>query len=423
MTPVPPASWPAGPTLAAVGAGVAEPARVPAARPHRRRPTAARREPRRRARARRRGAAAARRRSPARRRRPPAGPRRPRPRAPTSTSSRRGVGAAHAGARARRRDALGDLLDDDRRDRRRRSGATLGGGRRVRRVGRRSRRSPAPTTTRRSPGRPAFASAAAVHAEVEPAARRRRPRGDAIAGRARDRPARAPASAGCRRVFGPGFVAVAGVHGGDGRRPRRRRDARRRLLDGDPLAADTWALRMERVRPALARMTMAVPPGRGARHRAGARPRRHPGAARRGPTLDRADASDDGRRGRRPGVDRPARAAADVDLDGPLAGLLVDEWTEVVPSRTGDRRARLPLRPARRHGAAGDAARRAAGDRASRGRSARSTRCCSRRSTSPTCAPSGRSSLGAVGHYLPATMLAFNADGDVVSTDPNTLIG
>ena len=30
--------------------------------------------------------------------------------------------------------------------------------------------------------------------------------------------------------------------------------------------------------------------------------------------------------------------------------------------------------------------------------------------------------LDAPGHYLPATMLAFNTDGDVVSTDPNALI-
>ena len=35
----------------------------------------------------------------------------------------------------------------------------------------------------------------------------------------------------------------------------------------------------------------------------------------------------------------------------------------------------------------------------------------------------GPEALGAVGHYLPATMLAFNVAGDAVSTDPNTLIG
>ena len=59
--------------------------------------------------------------------------------------------------------------------------------------------------------------------------------------------------------------------------------------------------------------------------------------------------------------------------------------------------------------------------RASRGRSAASTGCCSRRSTSPTCAPSDPTSLGDVGHYLPATFLAFNVDGDAVSTDLNLL--
>ena len=34
----------------------------------------------------------------------------------------------------------------------------------------------------------------------------------------------------------------------------------------------------------------------------------------------------------------------------------------------------------------------------------------------------GPEAVDAVGHYLPATMLAFNVDGDAVSTDPNTLI-
>ena len=87
-------------------------------------------------------------------------------------------------------------------------------------------------------------------------------------------------------------------------------------------------------------------------------------------------------------VDRPAgRRPADVDLAAPLAGLLVDEWTEVVPSRTET--AGLAFRYDPPDAMAPQAMLLAVPpDPPSRGRSARSTGCCSRRSTSPTCAPS-----------------------------------
>ena len=45
-----------------------------------------------------------------------------------------------------------------------------------------------------------------------------------------------------------------------------------------------------------------------------------------------------------------------------FAGLLLDEWTEVVPGTAGNRRSRVPPRPAEQRAASGDAAR-DAGDR------------------------------------------------------------
>ena len=67
-----------------------------------------------------------------------------------------------------------------------------------------------------------------------------------------------------------------------------------------------------------------------------------------------------------------------VDLAQPLAGLLIDEWVEVVPSAQRDDGDRVPVRPARCVRAPGDPARGAAGDGAP-WTVGGLNRCCSRR--------------------------------------------
>ena len=220
-----------------------------------------------------------------------------------------------------------------------------------------------------------------------------------------------------RAVFGPGFLALPRFRAAnaadlaasraDAARLHRRRPARA------PHLAPAHGARPAAPRPPLP----PAPPGRAPRPPPSAStspsPRSRTCPASAGPRLDAPEGSD--------------RAislllqGAPADLAGPLAGLLVDEWTEVVPSRPRDDRHRLPVRPARLRRAAGDPARRAAGDRpALDGRRAQ-PRPRSRPSSSPACASSSPAALGAVAHYLPAACLAFNLAGDAVSTDLNPL--
>ncbi|MET0461256.1 MAG: hypothetical protein ABW195_18540, partial [Ilumatobacteraceae bacterium] len=200
-------------------------------------------------------------------------------------------------------------------------------------------------------------------------------------------------------------------------------DAARRseaMLDGDPLAVDTWALRMERVRPALARMTMAY---------------RLAEIAGTTPGLDLAVTQVPHVEGRpwiglTLGEGSPADGLASivlqdargVDLGRPLAGLLVDEWTEVVPSRqeTAGLAFRYDPPDAMAPQAVLLAVPPVAGQPWTVGLMNQvlleTLDLAHLRAVGPW-------SLPAAAHYLPATMLAFNAAGDVVSTDPNTLIG
>ncbi len=213
-----------------------------------------------------------RRRPPARRRRPPAGPRRPDRRVDLDeleTQRRR---------RARRRSPTGAMrsarcsttppptVGAVRERARRRSPASAS------RPG--SRRSPAPTPIRRHRARPR-SSRRAPCSPTSPAASPTPSASAAPAGRAGAGPPRAAAAPAAGRVR-PRLRRRAGVQ----RRPPPPTStppaARRRCSADDPLAAYTWVTRMERVRPGLARMTMPLPPRRGARHRADASTSRSP---------------------------------------------------------------------------------------------------------------------------------------------------
>ena len=222
-------------------------------------------------------------------------------------------------------------------------------------------------------------------------------------------------------MFGPGFVAVPvfrAATGADlwpGTSPWRCSPTIRS-------AAYTWMTRMERVRPGLARLTM---------------PYGQADALGTGPRLDLSVAHVP-HTGNRPwvgitladgeGVSPDGLAlivlqgAADVDLTAPLAGLLVDEWTEVVPR--GAETAGLAFRYDLPDAMAPQAVLVAVPpDPATPWTVGALNRVLLETLDLAHLRATGPESVDAVGHYLPATMLAFNVDGDAVSTDPNALLG
>jgi hypothetical protein len=234
-------------------------------------------------------------------------------------------------------------------------------------------------------------------------------------------------------VFGPGFVAVPVFRAPTAADLDASRHAPA-LLAAEPLAAHTWVTRMERVRPGLARMTQ---------------PYRLAEVLGTGPALDlevahvphtgdrgwvglSVETNDDGLSpdGLSPDGPSPdgivsivlagAGAPADVDLGGPLAGLLVDEWTEMVPNRTET--AGLAFRYDPPDAMAPQAVLLAVPPDPAKAWTVGSlNRVLLETLDLAHLRAVGPESIDAAGHFLPATMLAFNADGDAVSTDPNTL--
>jgi hypothetical protein len=213
-----------------------------------------------------------------------------------------------------------------------------------------------------------------------------------------------------RAVFGPGFLALPRFSAANaGELAASRADAAS-LHPGDPLAPWTWLQRMERVRPALARL---------------ARPLRQaellgqeglalavaqvPHVA--GQVWTALEAS--------LGSDRAISLllqGAPADLAAPLAGLLVDEWTEVVPSRSETTGIAFQRDPP--DSAAPQAILLAVPPVVGRPWTqgllnrvlAETLDLARQRLAQPN-------ELGAVAHYLPAACLAFNLSGDAVSTD------
>ena len=225
-----------------------------------------------------------------------------------------------------------------------------------------------------------------------------------------------------RAVFGPGFVAVPVFSAATAAdlETGRRSPA---LLDGDRLAPYTWITRMERVRPALARMTaplrlaevLGTAPGLELEVA-------HVPHASERPWIA-LSLADDGTGVSPDGLlSVVLQGATGVDLARPLAGLLVDEWTEVVPSRTET--AGLAFRYDPPDAMAPQAVLLAVPPDAAVPWTVGSlNRVLLETLDLAHIRAVGPEAVDAVGHYLPATMLAFNTDGDAVSTDPNALTG
>ena len=216
-------------------------------------------------------------------------------------------------------------------------------------------------------------------------------------------------------VFGSGFVAVPRFRCGTGA------DVAASLADttltDDSLAVETWLLRMERVRPALARFGAAV---RQSQVLAGVTssvldlaqvPHL---AGQRWVGLPLTDIP------LREGVVSLALHGAPADLTGALAGLLVDEWTEIIPSATETTGVAFRYDPpdAMAPQAVLLAVPPVPGEPWTVGTLNQvlleTLDLAHLRTVGPDL-------LGDAGQYLPAAMLAFNADGDAVSTDLNPL--
>ncbi|HYO38076.1 MAG TPA: hypothetical protein VER39_00300 [Nocardioidaceae bacterium] len=219
-----------------------------------------------------------------------------------------------------------------------------------------------------------------------------------------------------RTVFGAGFLALPRFTAANAD------DLAGSVADAalggdDPLAAYTWLQRMERVRPPLSRMT---------------RPLRHSQILGH-ESLDLRVAQVPHVAGQRwvgldlvPGADPVDGAASLVlqsapeDFTGSLCGLLVDEWTELVPRREETTGVAFQLDPpdASAPQAILLAVPPVVGEPWTVGRLNRvllETLDLTRlRAVNPA-------ALGDVAHFLPATYLAFNPRGDAVTSDLNLL--
>ena len=221
-----------------------------------------------------------------------------------------------------------------------------------------------------------------------------------------------------RAVFGPGLLALPRFRAANAADLAASRADAAALLGGDPLAADTWTQRMERVRVPLARMgrplAEAEALGTGAALDLTVAQVPHV-AGQRWVALPAPEGS-----GHRDGCVSLVLQAAPAELGGPLCGLLVDEWTEVVPSRGETTGIAFQYDPP--DAAAPQAILLAVppvvGEPWRVGTLNRvllETLDLARlRGVEP-------GALGDVAHYLPAAYLAFNVDNDAVSTDLRSL--
>jgi hypothetical protein len=218
-----------------------------------------------------------------------------------------------------------------------------------------------------------------------------------------------------KAVFGPGFVAVPRF------RSSTAADVSASLSDpsltDDPLASETWLLRMERVRPGLARFGLAL---------------RHSQllAGTISPLLRLAQVPHVA--GQRwvglPPTDQPLRQGvislglhgAPADLSRPLVGLLVDEWTEVIPSTTETTAIAFRYDPpdAMAPQAILLAVPPVSGVAWTLGTL---NEVLLETLDLAHLRVVGPDALGDAQQYLPAAVLAFNVDGDAVSTDLNPL--
>jgi hypothetical protein len=221
-----------------------------------------------------------------------------------------------------------------------------------------------------------------------------------------------------RAVFGSGFLALPRFTVANAADVSASIADAARLRGTDPLAAYTWMQRMERVRPPLARL---------------GRPLREAQVLGSSEVLDLSIAQvPHVARQRWVGLDVPDGGTitdgcvslvlqkAPAQLGGPLCGVLVDEWTELVPSRNETTGIAFQYDPP--DNAAAQAILLVVPPVVgtpwtvgSLNRVLLETLDLARlRGVDPA-------ALGDVAHYLPATYLAFNANAEAVSTDLNAL--
>ncbi len=218
-----------------------------------------------------------------------------------------------------------------------------------------------------------------------------------------------------RAVLGPGFVALPRFAPPDAGQLAASRDDPA-LLGGDPLAAETWLIRMERVREPLTRLGVALreaealgaaPQPLGVAqvpHRAG-------DAWAGGPAATYAD-----------GVASLVLVGAQLLTQPVVTGLLVDEFTELVPS--ANETTGVAFRYAPPAAMAPQAVLLAVPPVAGAAWTIgglnqvllETLDLVHARAVVP-------GELGSVTQFLPATMLAFNTDADVPSTNPTAWHG
>jgi hypothetical protein len=141
------------------------------------------------------------------------------------------------------------------------------------------------------------------------------------------------ASERLRAVFGSGFVVLPRFLAGDGAPLKASLLASDALLGGDPLTVLPWFARMQRVREGLARLgaSLHLAEATGAGDRvdfAVAQLPHAPGDRWVGLAQTSPEAFGTGK------LSLVVHTAGTVDVTAAMAGLLIDEWVEIVPSRS-----------------------------------------------------------------------------------------
>ena len=202
-----------------------------------------------------------------------------------------------------------------------------------------------------------------------------------------------------------------------------RRHAARRISPttaGIDFPVDEWLTGVARVRPMLHAFETADAAGRRARPAASRRSSRRSSRSRPDapwlamqfpPGLQRSTAT---------GCCYTAQYATPFDKTARQCGLLLDEWTEVIPATDAHHRHHVQLRPARQRAAAGDPAGHAGDRRPAPGSGTTSSARSTRRSTSPRSARSSRAQLDATPYaaLLPATVMAVTLYGISITHQP-----
>ena len=221
-------------------------------------------------------------------------------------------------------------------------------------------------------------------------------------------------------VFGPDFVVLPVFKVAEPAPLVQSVADRQALHGGDPLAVDTWFARMERVREPLSKLSLALRAAEVLRTKESLRPSvaqlpHRAGQRWVGGVQSAAAAPPDGR------LSLVLQMVDKLDLTQPLAGLLVDEWVEIVPSAQETTAIAFQYDPPDACAPQAILLAVPPGARASRGRMGDLNRVLLETLELAQLRAVDPAALGEIAHYLPALHFAFNVDGDAVSTDFNPL--